>query len=94
MDYIFVSTGALLSYIGYLEINPKIRNVWLRVNSNGDKVFYLDGILSMLKLPFTDLVYWKLENFDLNWIVINIGFLSTYHIFKELNSYLILYEKY
>lgn len=92
MDYLLASTSGLLSFIGYLEINPKIRNVWIRVNSEGNKVFYIYGIISMLKLPFNDKTYWKPENFDLNWIVINIGFLSAYKIYKEINSQLILYE--
>jgi len=61
-------------WILYLEINPKIRGIWLRPNSNGVITFCPKGIISLLKAPLFNKDLWRISLLDINYysfIIIN-----------------------
>ncbi len=80
---IYLTEGAiigLLGFISYLELSPKLGNIWLRKNDKNIKEFQPIFILSYFKKPFQSLIFWYPQNWDLNPYVIStlsaIGFYS------------------
>lgn len=72
-------------WILYLEINPKIRGIWLRPNSNGVITFFPKGIISVLKAPLFNKDLWRLSFLDINYysfILVNLIILNCYDKIK------------
>ena len=72
-------------WILYLEINPKIRGIWLRPNSNGVITFCPKGIISVLKAPLFNKDLWRLSFLDINYysfILVNLIILNCYDKIK------------
>ena len=69
--------GLLLSfviYLFYIELNPKMGGIFFRPDSTGTFKFNFWGAGPMLSYPFKSFNFWRLENWDLNWLVFsNIG---------------------
>ena len=56
-------------FIIYLEISPKLKNVWIRCNSDNVLQICPGGIWNMLKKPFSDIYFWYPQFWDLNYYV-------------------------
>ena len=59
----------LIIFMLYLELNPRITNVWLRKDSNNIYRFSLKGLFLILKKPFEYVIFWKPSFWDLNYYV-------------------------
>ena len=55
----------------YLELNPKIRGVWIRPDSNNKKVIRLENIIPFIIKTLKMRELWALKYFDINFIMAN-----------------------
>lgn len=77
---------SFLSYCLYIELNPKIGNIFYRINNKAEKQFNIFGIIPLLKAPFVNPVFWWPENWDINFITFTgIGTLN-YVIITQLDT--------
>jgi hypothetical protein len=53
----------------YVEINPKMTNIWYRLNSTGEKTIQLENLFHLMSGPFRYSFYWYPQYFDINYIV-------------------------
>ena len=73
-NYKYLSQGTILGlilFILYLELSPKLGNVWYRYTSNGNRELQPKSLLHFLCYPFRDTLFWRPENWDLNFIVVS-----------------------
>ena len=66
----------------YVEISPKMKNIWYRVNSDGIKTIQLENLFHLMYGPFIYSFYWIPSYYDINYIVY---FFITYVIVELLN---------
>lgn len=64
MNYQFLFS--LFMFVMYLEINPKLRGIWLRYDSNNQLIFSPVGIYNMIIYPFKNIQMWYPQNWDIN----------------------------
>jgi len=51
----------------YVEINPKITNIWYRINSKGVKTIQIYNLLYLMCGPLNYLFYWTPNYLDINY---------------------------
>lgn len=67
---ILYGSGAyLLPWCAYLELSPKLTNIWYRVNSEGVRRLNLPSFFTFLVQPFYRVEFWYPWNWDLNYFV-------------------------
>ena len=67
----------------YVEINPKMTNIWYRVNSEGIKSIQLDNLLELMTGPFRYIFYWYPNYWDINYFIYLI---ITFVIIEQINK--------
>ena len=70
----YMSQGALLGlvlFILYLEVSPKLGNIWFRYSSEGVRTIQPDSLAHFLSYPFKNKLFWKPENWDLNFLAVS-----------------------
>ena len=72
---------ANFSWFLYLEINPKLRNIWLRIDSNGTTRFAPHNVYNLIAYSFKNIEMWKVNNWDINYVTV--VFFGTF-VFKYL----------
>lgn len=65
------STIGFLLFLLYLELSPKMTNVWFRVEADGKRRFNFDSLVNYLIHPFKSTFLWKPQNLDLNFIAVS-----------------------
>ena len=75
-------------FLAYLELSPKLGQIWYRIDSDGTMKINLDSALNYLKRPFTSTMVWKPRNWDLNFIMFSTLFGSLYTLIRHQNSYM------
>lgn len=50
----------------YLEINPKMTNIWYRISANCDKKIVFKNIIPLIKAPIQYSYFWTIEFWDCN----------------------------
>lgn len=72
-----------LCYFAYLELNPKLGKIIFRPNENNDLIFSWSSLVHFITTPINYrnpqnmTLFWKLENLDLNYIVmVGVPFIS------------------
>lgn len=63
--------GALVGtclYAYHVETGEGMGKVLIRPDSNGNLHFSLDGLYSLMKLPFYNINMWKPSNLDMNYV--------------------------
>lgn len=70
------SAIGFMLFLLYLELNPKMTNVWFRVEADGKRRFNFDSLVNYLTHPFRSHVLWKPQNLDLNFIAVS-GIIGT-----------------
>lgn len=53
----------------YVEINPKMTNIWYRINSNGIKTIQLQNLFELMLGPLKYSFYWYPNYFDINYFI-------------------------
>ena len=62
---------SIITWILYLEINPNIRGVWIRPDSNNKRVLRLENIIPFIIKTLKMKEMWSLQFFDINFILAN-----------------------
>ncbi len=69
MDHIYMAEGVVIGLVIftlYLELNPKLGNIWYRQDSMGIKRISPKALLEYFKKPFQSIMLWNPKNWDLN----------------------------
>ena len=64
--------GTLVYFIlfsAYLELSPRLTNIWYRISSDGVRRINLSSYFHFLSRPFYTLEFWYPRNWDLNYFV-------------------------
>lgn len=56
-------------FAAYLELNPKITNVWYRIGVDGARHINLPSLWNFITKPFTMIELWYPSNWDINYFV-------------------------
>tara|TARA_B100000902_G_C26751399_1_gene641064 strand:+ start:237 stop:530 length:294 start_codon:yes stop_codon:yes gene_type:complete len=56
-------------FISYLEISPKLGNIWLRKDDMGIKRFHPSSILKLIIKPLYSIMYWNPLIWDINFYI-------------------------
>jgi hypothetical protein len=67
----------------YVELNPKMTNIWYRINSEGIKTIQLDNLLYLMSGPLRYIFYWYPNYLDINYFIYLI---ITFIIIQEINK--------
>ena len=67
----------------YVEVNPKMINIWYRVNSEGIKTIQLDNLLELISGPLRYIFYWFPNYWDINYFIYLI---ITFIIIEQINK--------
>tara|TARA_B100001094_G_C17815941_1_gene616105 strand:- start:15 stop:314 length:300 start_codon:yes stop_codon:yes gene_type:complete len=77
---------SLIIYFLYLEINPKIRGIWLRKGDDNKLMITFNGLKNFIMYPIKDIRMWFPKMWDMN-IFISVPILSciSYNIIDYWN---------
>jgi hypothetical protein len=56
-------------FAGYLELSPKIGNVWYRMGVDGFRHIKIENLLAFMIKPLTMIELWYPWNWDINYIL-------------------------
>ena len=65
-------TISIILWVLYLEINPKITGIWIRLDVNNNKVIILNNIIPFIVNTLKMKEMWTLQFFDMNFVIANI----------------------
>jgi hypothetical protein len=77
-------------FAAYLELSPKLGNIWYRIQDDGIRRINLGYLLQFIILPFKQVWMWSPLNWDLNYFVGSIfasGLLYSFRIFNRFKIY-------
>lgn len=75
-----------LNWLLYLELHPQLGNIWYRIDVTGNRSLNFDSIFALIKKPFTEIIYWYPQWFDLNFITFTGIFTIYYSLLKNYFS--------
>jgi hypothetical protein len=76
-----IALGSSLYFVlfsAYLELNPKLTNIWYRIDSSGFRSINLESYWHFITRPLVSIDFWYPENWDMNYFLgatITIGLL-------------------
>ena len=88
--YIFLSS--FIIFLSYLELSPKLGNIWYRYNSKNIKTINLKSLFNFISYTFKNKDFWYLSNWDLN-IIIYYIFTNIIFLICRLFYNLIIFKK-
>lgn len=56
-------------FSAYLELNPKITNVWYRIGADGVRHINFTSLWHFITGPFTMIEFWYPSNWDINYFI-------------------------
>ena len=56
-------------FAAYLELNPKITNVWYRIGADGARHINLPSLWNFVTGPITMIEFWYPTNWDINYFI-------------------------
>lgn len=62
----------------YVQFSPKMGNIWIRKNDEGEDVFVPKNLLNLMVEPFTNKQFWHPRNLDMNWLFLTASGLGLY----------------
>ena len=60
---------SFISFGLYVELNPKIGNIWWRINSQGEKEIRIKNLFALIFAPFYYFFYWLPNMWDINFFI-------------------------
>jgi len=69
------STGLFALYV---QFSPKMGNIWIRKDDEGNNVFAPKNLLNLIVEPFFNKNFWHPRNLDMNWLFITASSLGLY----------------
>jgi hypothetical protein len=64
---------ATIIFAIYVEVNPKLGNIWYRIDMNGDKQIYIINLFRLMFAPIYYIFYWYIYMWDINFFIYWIG---------------------
>ena len=64
--FIIGTTVALFIFVINMEIDPKLGNIWYRIDHTGVKVINFANVIGFFKAPFKNLIFWHPRYVTLN----------------------------
>lgn len=67
-----IISSFIISFISfglYVELNPKITNIWWRINSNGNKEIRINNLIALIFAPLYYMFYWLPNMWDINFFI-------------------------
>ena len=92
-SFIVGTTIALCIFILNMEIDPKLGNVWYRINHTGVKVINFTNIIGFFTAPFKNLIFWHPMYITLNPYLFCYVFLLVLKYYHNHVNSIIFYEK-
>ena len=89
IEYSIIKKGLpifLLFYIINLELDPKMGNIWYRINQYGKKQFNLGGIINMFISPLNNYILWHYKLWSINPYIMAYLFLFSIKQLEYLNN--------
>ena len=81
-----VSGISTVLYALYVQYNPKIGNIWIRKDDEGNEVFVPKNLLKLMGRPLHDVSFWRPENLDMNWVFLTLSSVGLYASVKKLSK--------
>jgi len=53
----------------YVEVNPKLGNIWYRIDMNGEKQIYIINLFRLMFAPLYYMFYWYIYMWDINFFI-------------------------
>ena len=60
---------ATIIFAIYVEVNPKLGNIWYRIDMNGDKQIYIINLFRLMFAPIYYIFYWYIYIWDINFFI-------------------------
>ena len=60
---------ATIIFAIYVEVNPKLGNIWYRIDMNGDKQIYIINLFRLMFAPIYYIFYWYIYMWDINFFI-------------------------
>ena len=60
---------ATIIFAIYVEVNPKLGNIWYRIDMNGDKQIYIINLFRLMFAPIYYIFYWYIYILDINFFI-------------------------
>ena len=86
MKYIAFIILPFLFWFINLELNPGLKNIWLRTDINGNKVFTPTNVIPLLFYPLKNKQLWALKNWDMNIFILYFISYIMYRIYKHFDK--------
>ena len=81
--FLLLNFFSFMLYLLYLEINPRLTNIWLRKDSDNIRRLSLGGLKDFLLYPLKEYRVWYPQLWDLN-VFVSVPLISfTINIFKD-----------
>lgn len=65
-DLGYIGCGTI-AYALYVQFSPKMGNVWIRPNSEGEKSIVFNSLIHLMKESSIRKEFWKIKNLDMNY---------------------------
>jgi hypothetical protein len=62
----------------YVQFSPKMGNIWIRKDDEGNDVFCPKNLLNLMVEPFFNKQFWNVKNLDMNWLFLTASALGVY----------------
>ena len=79
-NLLIASIISLIIFAIYVEVNPKMTNIWYRINSEGHKTIQINNLFELMRGPLKYDFYWHVQYYDINYFI----YLITIFIMLEL----------
>jgi len=97
LSFLYLTEGAIFGILGfilYLELSPKLGNIWYRKNYQNIREFQPMFILPYLKKPFQSKILWYPQNWDLNpYVISTLSAIGFYSLRKYIDNLLLTSHK-
>jgi hypothetical protein len=81
-NLLIASIISIIIFAIYVELSPKMTNIWYRINANGDKTIQIKNLFELMMGPLKYDFYWYPQYYDINFFI----YLITIFIMLELYS--------
>ena len=70
----------------YVELSPKMTNIWYRINSEGHKTIQIKNLFELMMGPVKYEFYWYPQYYDINYFIYLIGVFIILELYTNSNK--------
>ena len=89
MEFISLKEAAAIAGVSttlfalYVQYNPKMGNIWIRKNDEGEELFVPRNFLNLIVEPFKNISFWHPGSWDINWVFVTFSSIGLYTLGKN-----------